>query len=90
MIDIMRTVHGAYAPACEPFGVRMEFFFVGLCIAIGEIDGRPLSPGKIAAFLGMSRTTVVRRLKRLNSLGLVERQGRYHYEHLSELMHSVP
>jgi hypothetical protein len=27
----------------------------------------------------MSRTTVVRRLKRLNSLGLVERQGRYYY-----------
>jgi biotin operon repressor len=79
MIDIMRAVDGAYAPAGEPFGVRMESFFIGLCIAIGDIDGTPLSAGKIAAFLGMSRTTVVRRLNRLNSLGLVERQGRYYY-----------
>ena len=79
MIDLVGTVHGAFAPAGEPLGVRMESFFIGLCIAIGDIDGTPLSAGKIAAFLGMSRTTVVRRLKRLNSLGLVERQGRYYY-----------
>ena len=79
MIDIMRTVNGVYAPVGEPFGVRMEFFFIGLCIAMGEIDGTPFSAGKIAAFLGMSRTTVVRRLKRLKSCGLVERQGRYYY-----------
>jgi DNA-binding IclR family transcriptional regulator len=72
-------MHGAFAPAGEPFGTRMESFFIGLCIAIGDIDGTPLSAGKVAAFLGMSRTTVVRRLKRLNSLGLVERQGRYYY-----------
>jgi biotin operon repressor len=72
-------MHGVFAPAGEPFGVRMESFFIGLCIAMGDIDGRPLSAGKIAAFLGMSRTTVVRRLKRLKSCGLVERQGRYYY-----------
>ena len=24
MIDIMRTVHGAYAPASDPFGTRRE------------------------------------------------------------------
>jgi biotin operon repressor len=79
MIDLVRTVDGPYAPAGEPFGTRMESFLIGLCIAIGDIDGKPLSAGKIAAFLGMSRTTVVRRLNRLNSLGLVERQGRYYY-----------
>ena len=79
MIDIMRTIEGAYAPTGEPFGVRMESFFIGLCIAIGDIDGTPFSAGRIAAFLGMSRTTVLRRLQRLNSCGLVERRGRYWY-----------
>jgi biotin operon repressor len=75
----MRTIEGAYAPTGEPFGVRMESFFIGLCIAIGDIDATPFSAGKIGAFLGMSRTTVIRRLNRVNSWGLVERKGRYYY-----------
>ena len=33
MIDIMRTIHRAYVPAGEPFGVRLETGFIGLCIA---------------------------------------------------------
>src|SRR6185436_13012886 len=41
MIDIMRTAHGAYAPVSEPFGPRLETFFIGLCVAIGDIDGKP-------------------------------------------------
>ena len=28
MIDMMRTVHGAYAPASERFGTRLETFFI--------------------------------------------------------------
>jgi hypothetical protein len=32
MIDMMRTVHGAYAPAGEPFGTRLETFFIALCV----------------------------------------------------------
>ena len=52
MIDIMRTVHGAYAPADEPFGVRTESFFIGLCIAIGDIDGTPFSAGELLPFWG--------------------------------------
>jgi hypothetical protein len=30
IIDMMRTVHGAYAPPSEPFGTRLETFFIGL------------------------------------------------------------
>src|SRR5215467_11412483 len=47
MIDIMRTVHGAYAPASEPFGARLETFFIGLCVAIGDFDAKPFSVAKI-------------------------------------------
>ena len=43
MIDIMRTVHSAYAPASERFGARLETFFIGLCVALGDIEGKPLS-----------------------------------------------
>ena len=36
MIDLMRNLHGSYAPATEPFGNRLETFFIGLCVAVGQ------------------------------------------------------
>ena len=75
----MRTVHTAYAPASEPFGTRLETFFVGLCVAIGDMDGKPFSVAKIAAYMRVPRTTVIRRLDRLQSWGLIDRRGRRYY-----------
>ena len=81
MIDIMRTVHGAYAPMTEPFGTRLETFFIGSCVAVGDIDGKPFSVAKIAGYMRVPRTTVIRRLDRLQNWGLIERRGRYYYLH---------
>ena len=81
MIDIMRSVHSAYAPAGEGFGTRLETFFIGLCVALGDIEGKPLSTAKIAAYMRVPRTTVIRRLDRLLRWGLVERQGGYYCIH---------
>lgn len=75
MIDIMRSLHGAYAPPSEPFGSRLETFFIGMCVALGEFDERPFSVAKIAAYMNVPRTTVIRRLDRLRTWGLVHRQG---------------
>jgi biotin operon repressor len=79
MIDLMRTVHGAYAPATEPFGSRLETFFIALCVAIGDIEGRPFSVAKLGSYMRVPRTTVIRRLERLQSWGLIERRGRHYY-----------
>ena len=68
MIDMMRTVHGAYAPASEPFGTRLETFYIASCVALGDIDGKPFSVAKIAAYMRVPRTTVIRRLDQLHSL----------------------
>ena len=81
MMDIMRTVHGTYAPVSEPFGPRLETLFVGLCVAIGDMEGKPFSVAKIAAYMHVPRTTVIRRLDRLQSWGLIERRGRHYYMH---------
>ena len=81
MIDIMRTVHGAYAPVSEPFGTRLETFFVGLCVAVGDVDDKPFTVAKIAAYMRVPRTTVIRRLAQLQSWGLIDRQGRRYYLH---------
>ena len=79
MLDIMRTVHSAYAPASERFGTRLKTFFIGLCVALGDIEGKPLSMAKITAYMRVPRTTVIRRLDRLQRWGLIHRQGRYYY-----------
>ena len=79
MIDMMRTVHGAYAPASELLGTRLETFFIAACVALGDFDGKPFSVAKIAAFMRMPRTTVIRRLDRLQAWGLIDRQGRRYY-----------
>jgi hypothetical protein len=87
MIDIMRTVAGAYAPASEPFGARLETFFIALCIAVGDLDGKPFSVAKIATYMRVPRTTVIRRLARLQRWGLIDRQGRQYY--LRETLNSL-
>src|SRR6516225_421553 len=69
MIDIMRTVHSTYAPAGERFGTRLETFFIALCVALGDIEGKPLSMAKITAYMRVPRTTVIRRLDRLRTQG---------------------
>ena len=79
MIDIMRTVHGAYAPVSEPFGTRLETFFVGLCVAVGDVDDKPFTVAKIAAYMRVPRTTVIRRLAQLQSWSLIDRQGKNYY-----------
>ena len=81
MIDMMRTVHGAYAPDAERFGTRLETFFIGLCVALGDIEGKPLSMAKITAYMRVPRTTVTRRLAQLQSWGLIDRRGRNYYLH---------
>jgi biotin operon repressor len=65
--------------------MRLETFFVGLCVAIGDIEGKPFSVAKIAAYMRVPRTTVIRRLDRLQSWGLIDRRGRHYYMHEKKL-----
>jgi biotin operon repressor len=81
VIDLLRTLHGSYAPPGEPFGTRIETFFIAACVAIGDIEGKPFSVAKIAAYMRVSRTTVIRRLNRLQSWGLIDLRGRHYYLH---------
>jgi biotin operon repressor len=79
MIDIMRTVHGAYAPASQRFGTRLETFFIGLCVALGDMEDKPLSVAKISVYMGVPRTTVIRRINQLQKWGLIYSRRRRYY-----------
>ena len=81
MIGVMRTVHCTYAPASERFGTHLETFFIALCVAIGDIDGKPFCVAKIADYMCVPRTTVIRKLDQLQSWGLIARRGRYYCMH---------
>jgi hypothetical protein len=88
MIDAMRSLHGTYAPTDQPFGTRLETFFVGFCVALGNIEGKPFSASTIADYLHMPRTTVMRRLKRLENWDIVYRQpSLLHPRHDAEFPH---
>jgi biotin operon repressor len=79
VIDVMRTWHEHYAPANEPFGSRLETFFIGICVAVGDLEGKPFSVSKIAAYMDVPRTTVRRKLQRLHRWGLLRREGYRYY-----------
>ena len=65
----------------SPLARELETFFIGLCVALGHMDGKPFSVAKIAAYMRVPRSTVIRRLDRLLSWGLIYRQGRRYYMH---------
>jgi biotin operon repressor len=79
MFNVMRTLHESYIPADEAFGKHLEIVYIGLSLAIGQIEGKPFSVAKVAAYMNVPRTTVVRRLDTLKKWGLIERQGRHYF-----------
>jgi hypothetical protein len=81
MIEIMRSLHEHYAPPNEPFGKRLETLFIGMTLVLGQIEGRPFSVSKVAAYMKIPRTTVIRRLGRLHKWGLLHREGLHYYVH---------
>ena len=48
-------------------------------VAIGDMEQRPMTAYKLAAYVGMPRGTVLRRLARMARAGLVARDGRRRY-----------
>jgi DNA-binding IclR family transcriptional regulator len=47
---------------------------------LGDVDGKPFSVAKIASYMCVPRTTVLRRLNQLRRWGLIDREGRRYYE----------
>ncbi|WP_367949109.1 helix-turn-helix domain-containing protein [Paraburkholderia sp. NMBU_R16] len=48
-------------------------------VAIGDLEGRPLTAYKLAQYIGMPRPTVIRKLASMTCAGLVERDARRRY-----------
>jgi DNA-binding IclR family transcriptional regulator len=52
---------------------------VGVCVAIGHVDGKSFSAAKLAAYLDCPRTSVIRRLDALAKMEIIVRRGTRYY-----------
>jgi hypothetical protein len=77
-VDVAREAHREYMPKLA-FGSRLETLVVGVCVAIGHLDGKPFSAAKLAAFLDCPRTSVIRRLNALAKMEIILRRGTRYY-----------
>jgi hypothetical protein len=77
-LDLARLTRRGFAPQ-EPFGNKMETFYVGLCVLIGHIDGKPFTVTKLSNYLEASRSVTLRRLDQLIEFGVVERRGNRYF-----------
>lgn len=55
----------------EAFGSHADDALLCCAILIGQIERRPMTAAKLAAYVGMARPTVVRKLRALQERGLV-------------------
>jgi len=65
--------------AGQNFGASLDALFVNFVVLIAHAEGRPMSASKIASYLNMPRTTVLRRLQELCHLNLITREGTKYY-----------
>jgi hypothetical protein len=55
---------------------NMDSILIGLAVCVAEHEGRAMSPYKIAQYLGMPRSTVVRKTGEMLKSGYLQREGR--------------
>jgi DNA-binding IclR family transcriptional regulator len=77
-VDVAREAHREHMPKLA-FGSRLETLVVGVCVAIGHLDGNPFSAAKLAAYLDCPRTSVIRRLDALAKMQIIVRTGTRYY-----------
>ncbi|WP_375782934.1 hypothetical protein ACE10Z_23760 [Bradyrhizobium sp. Pha-3] len=76
-IELTRQLHETAAPDKQAqFGSRTALLMIGAAVYVSTIEGRPITAKKLAGFVGMPRATVVRRLRALDRLGVLERTAR--------------
>jgi biotin operon repressor len=81
LVDCVRTAHSV-AFSYKHIGASFEDMFVSFAVLIGTAEGRPMSATKLAGYLGMPRTNVLRALAKLQKQKFVYRVG---YAYLTDL-----
>jgi predicted transcriptional regulator len=79
ILDMCRIAHKAHFPSLH-FGHDLDMLFIFFAVFIGDAERRPMTAGKIAAYLDKPRATVTRKLGSLVKRGVLEKDaGRYRF-----------
>ncbi len=88
LVDCMRVIHAdAYAP--KHIGASLEEMFISFAVHIGTAEGRPMSATKIAGFLGVPRTNVLRALVALKEKDIVYSVGNVYLTNVDTLTQRI-
>lgn len=70
LLEMMRMhCHGYFSG--RRFGTSVADFLLLASIFIGQAEGRPMNPSKLANFAGLPRPTVIRKLRQFETGGLL-------------------
>jgi hypothetical protein len=77
VVDLVRIAYDAIYPERRgALAADFDIVLVACAIVIGHTEGRPMTASKIAHYLGMPRTTVLRRLDALVAADFAARAGK--------------
>lgn len=77
MLELSRVMHESAFNGAS-FGSTIDAVFVGCCVGLGHAEDRPMTATKIAHYLNMPRTTVLRKLDELIEANVVRRVGNFY------------
>jgi hypothetical protein len=84
LVDCVRVIHAdAYSP--KHIGASLEEMFISFAVHIGTAENRPMSATKIAGFLGVPRTNVLRALATLKRKDIVYSVGNVYLTNIDRL-----
>lgn len=81
LLDLARVFHNKTyeGPGGRPFGAEIDIIFVGACVAIGDLERRPMTASDIATYIDMPRATVQRKLNQLVRRDIIGRAGNKYF-----------
>ena len=84
LVDCVRVIHAdAYSP--KHIGASLEEMFVSFAVHIGTAENRPMSATKIAGFLGVPRSNVLRALAALKKKHVIYSVGTVYLTNVDRL-----
>ena len=79
LVDCVRVIY-ADAYSSKHIGASLEEIFISFAVLIGTAEGRPMSATKVAGYLGMPRTNVLRGLAALKKKDIIYSIGYVYYK----------
>lgn len=72
LLDVLRAFGTAYL-GHQRFGARADELVLLAAVFVGQAEGKPMNASKLAAYAGIPRPTVIRKLRALARRGVLER-----------------